>query len=235
MIQLYELAGSDPALRFSPYCWRVRMALAHKGLEAATVAWRFHEKARLPGAPHNTRVPILVDGTNVVPESEAIASYLEDRYANGPSLFGGSGGEVHARFILAWADSILMPAMAPIVAPSVLPLLHADDRDYFRSSREARFGASLEDLAATRGKRLAGFRAALAPLRRALGQQPFLGGEEPSFADYGVFGGFQWARCVGAAELLAEDDPLVAWRADMLGLFDGLAGDAVTAKAEHAM
>jgi glutathione S-transferase len=228
MITLYELAGYDPALRFSPYCWRIRMALAHKGLEAATVAWRFHEKASLPGAPANARVPILVDGTTVVPGSQEIAFYLENRYANGPSLFGGAGGEAHARFILAWADSILIPAMAPIVAPSVLKLLHPDDRDYFRSSRERRFGATLEDLAATAGGRLPGFRAVLAPLRAALAQQPFLGGAEPSFADYGLFGCFMWARCVGAPELLAEDDPLVGWRAEMLGLFDGLAARAVT-------
>ncbi len=234
MITLYELAGRDPALRFSPYCWRVRMALAHKGLEAATIAWRFHEKARLPGAPGNMRVPILVDGTKVVPDSEAIAFYLEDCYSNGPSLFGGAGGEAHARFILAWADVILIPAMAPIVAPSVLGLLHPDDQDYFRSSRERRFGATLEDLAASCGERLPGFRAILAPLRSVLAKQPYLGGDEPSYADYGVFGCFQWARCVGAPELLAQEDRLVGWREEMLGLFDGLAGRAVTAEAIQA-
>jgi glutathione S-transferase len=230
MITLYELAGADPALRFSPYCWRVRMALAHKGLEATTIPWRFHEKARLPGAPANTRVPILVDGSKVVAESQAIAFHLESRYANGPSLFGGAGGEAHARFILAWADNILIPAMAPIVAPAVLPLLHPDDRAYFRASREARFGTTLEDLAAKSSGRLAGFHDVLTPLRKTLSQQPFLGGDEPSYADYGVFGAFQWASCVGAPELLAADDALMGWRETMLDLFDGLAGQAVTAK-----
>ncbi|MGO9618568.1 MAG: glutathione S-transferase N-terminal domain-containing protein, partial [Bryobacteraceae bacterium] len=29
---LYDLAGADPARRFSPYCWRVRLAIEHKGL-----------------------------------------------------------------------------------------------------------------------------------------------------------------------------------------------------------
>ena len=33
MKKLYELAGADENRRFSPYCWRARMALAHKGLE----------------------------------------------------------------------------------------------------------------------------------------------------------------------------------------------------------
>ena len=33
MKKLYELAGADENRKFSPYCWRARMALAHKGLE----------------------------------------------------------------------------------------------------------------------------------------------------------------------------------------------------------
>ena len=43
-IVMYDLAGADPALRFSPYCWRMRMALAHKGLAVETVPWRFTER-----------------------------------------------------------------------------------------------------------------------------------------------------------------------------------------------
>ena len=31
-MELYELAGADPARVFSPFCWRIRMALAAKGL-----------------------------------------------------------------------------------------------------------------------------------------------------------------------------------------------------------
>ena len=32
-ITLWDLAGAEDDRRFSPYCWRVKMALAHKGLE----------------------------------------------------------------------------------------------------------------------------------------------------------------------------------------------------------
>ncbi len=31
-ITMYDLAGADPNRRFSPFCWRTKMALAHKGL-----------------------------------------------------------------------------------------------------------------------------------------------------------------------------------------------------------
>src|SRR5436190_7008774 len=32
-ITLYDLAGAEAERRFSPFCWRTKMALAHKGLE----------------------------------------------------------------------------------------------------------------------------------------------------------------------------------------------------------
>lgn len=228
ILKLYELAGHNAALRFSPYCWRVRMALAHKGVEATTVPWRFSEKARLPGAPVNQKVPVLVDGSKVLGESTKIAFHLEDRFGNGPSLFGGPGGEAHARFVLAWADTVLIPAMAPLVAPLVLPLLHPNDRAYFQATREARLG-SFKALAGKQPHYLAVARAALAPLRKTLEEQSFLGGDEPSYADYGVFGCFQWARCVAAPDLLTADDPVRPWLGEMLDLFDGLARQAPVA------
>ena len=38
---------TDPNRRFSPFCWRARMALAHKG-QVETKPWRFTEKDKLP-------------------------------------------------------------------------------------------------------------------------------------------------------------------------------------------
>ena len=230
MIELYDLAGRDPALRFSPYCWRVRLALAHKGLEPRTIPWRLSDMARLPGAPAHRQVPVLVDGGDVVADSTAIACYLEERYANCPSLFGGPAAEAHARFIVAWADTVLPAGLFPLAAWYVHSQLHAADQAYFRETREARLGMTLEESRDGAAGRLAGFRASLAPFRRMLERQAFAGGEEPSYADYALFGAFQWVRCVGVPEVLAEDDVVWGWRAGMLELFDGLAGRAVVAK-----
>jgi glutathione S-transferase len=223
MIDLYDLAGADPALRFSPYCWRARMALAHKGLEPRLVPWRFHEHPDLPGAPQNRTVPVLVDSGDIVADSTAIAFHLEDRHTNGPSLFGGQGGEAHARFIIAWSDTVLMPAAAPIGIPYVFPQLDPADRDYFRQTREQRLGITLEQARDAVPEKLQAVRAVLAPLRRTLGRQDFLGGDEPSFADYAVFGTFQWLRCIGAPDLLEPDDKLSPWLEALLDLFGGLA------------
>jgi len=47
-ITLYDLAGAEADRRFSPFCWRARMALADKGLAVETVPWGFNEKDKLP-------------------------------------------------------------------------------------------------------------------------------------------------------------------------------------------
>jgi glutathione S-transferase len=51
----------------------------------------------------------------------------------------------------------------------------------------------------------------------------FFGGDSPLYADYALFGHFQWARCISDFELLASDDPIKHWRTRMLNAFDGLA------------
>ena len=44
MLRMYDLAAAEPERRFSPYCWRSRLALAHKDLPVETIPWRFTEK-----------------------------------------------------------------------------------------------------------------------------------------------------------------------------------------------
>jgi glutathione S-transferase len=105
-IIMHDLAGADPELRFSPYCWRVRFALAHKGLPVETIPWRFTEKEAL-GFSGQGRVPVIQDGGRAVSDSWSIAEYLEETVPT-PTLFGGPVGRAHAAFLNAWADSVLM-------------------------------------------------------------------------------------------------------------------------------
>ena len=46
-IKLYDLTGAEDDRRFSPYCWRVKMALMHKGLAFDTIPWRYTEKDKI--------------------------------------------------------------------------------------------------------------------------------------------------------------------------------------------
>ena len=221
-ITLFDLAGAEADRRFSPFCWRTKMALAHKGLEVETVAWRFTEKDKLP-QPNAGRVPVIIDAGKVVHDSSAIAEYLENRYPDRPSLFGDTAGRALTRFVQNWTETVLQPGLVGFVVLDICRHSAPQDQAYFRQSREERFGTTLENVVEDREARLPGFRDSLAPLRRTVERQKFLGGETPAYADYVVFGAFQWARAISDFELLAADDPIAVWRGRLLDAFDGYA------------
>ena len=221
-ITLYDLAGAEAERRFSPFCWRTKMALAHKGLEVETVPWRFTEKEKLP-QPNGGRVPVVIDGGQVVHDSSAIADYLETRYPDRPSLFGGEAARGLSRFVQNWTETVVQPGLVGFVVLDICRHAAPQDQAYFRQSREERFGKTLEEVVKDRDARLPAFRESLTPLRRTVERQKFLGGEAPVYADYIVFGAFQWARAISDFELLAADDPVAAWRGRLLDAFGGLA------------
>jgi glutathione S-transferase len=221
-ITLYDLAGAEADRRFSPFCWRTRMALAHKGLDVETVPWRFTEKDKLP-QPNTGRVPVIVDGDRVVHDSTAIADYLEERYPDHPSLFGGEIGRALARFVQNWTETVLSVGLIRLVLLDIHRHCAPQDQVYFRRSREERFGTTLEEVVRDREGRLPAFRASLDPLRRTVERQDFISGRTPAYVDYVVFGAFQWARAISDFEVLADDDPVKVWRSRMLDLFSGLA------------
>ena len=63
-MQLYDLAGAESERRFSPYCWRIKLALMHKGLPFDTIPWRFTEKNAIAFSGQGC-VPVLIDGDQV--------------------------------------------------------------------------------------------------------------------------------------------------------------------------
>lgn len=219
---LYErLCDNDR--RPSPFCWRARLALAHKDLKPEIRAIGFGEGGEVAFSGQ-TKVPVLVDGETVIHDSWTIACHLEDTYPGAPSLFGGSGGRALTRLFNHWVDASLHAAMAPILAPCLLTVVLPQDRAYYRRSREARFGMTMEQLALRRPVHLEALQPVLEPLRQRLAESPFLFGERPGYADYLAFAAFQWARSVCAFDLLPADDAAMRnWRSCMLDLFGGLA------------
>lgn len=225
---LYDLVGRDDR-RFSGPCWRVKMALAHKGLAFTTVPTRFTAIRTIGDGSFRT-VPTLDDGGRWITDSDAIARHLEAAHPDGPSLFGGAGGEALTAFVRQWAQTALSPQLLRMLVLDIHDhLADAADQAYFRASREAALGARLEAVVAGREERLPAFRAALEPLRALVAARSFLGGDGPLYADYIVLGAFQWARCISpfAARLLAADDPVLAYLECLLDLHGGLARDIV--------
>lgn len=218
---LYDLAGADEGRRFSPYCWRIHLALKHKGLAFQTRPWRFTEKDVIAASGGKT-VPVLeVDG-RMVSDSWTIAETLDAHYPDRP-LFAGPAGWQHARLAKHWVEATLHPLVTRMLAKYIHDRVAEKDKAYFRASREQRFGQTLEAFVADRDATREQFRSALTPLRRLLSEQPYVCGAEPGQADYIVFGAFQWARCASAYPVLTEQDEVSAWRERMLDLYGGYA------------
>lgn len=224
-IKLYDLAGAEDDRRFSPYCWRIKMALMHKGLAFETVPWRFTEKDAIAFANSST-VPVLVDGGHTVSDSWKIAAYLEQAYPSRPALFGGADSQALTYFFSHWAVHTLHPLAMRAIVLDLYGQLHEKDRAYFRESREKRFGRTLEQHGSDPASAVAELRGALEPVRPVVAENDFVDGKGPGFADYILFGVFQWARSVSPVRLLEPGDPLYAWRGRMLELWGGYARKA---------
>ncbi|WP_420430088.1 glutathione S-transferase N-terminal domain-containing protein [Kordiimonas sp.] len=219
MRQLFELCGEDRDMRFSPYCWRARLALLHKGLEYEGMPIRFLEKQPIESADAKT-VPVLNDGGTWVKDSFGIAVYLEETYPDNP-LFGGEIAKAQAEVLNVWLNKSVLLGIFPMIVADIHKKLDAKNAAYFRETREKFLGCTLEEAQAERAVMLPGFRKALSPLRAGLRSTLFLSGEQPAWLDYALMGTFMWANMVSDIELLEADDDLNAWQERMLDLFDG--------------
>lgn len=218
--RLYTLCGADPDCRFSPHCWKVVMALAHKGLDFEDVPTPFTAIPGIEGGFSRT-VPVLSDNGRLLRDSFQIALYLEETYSARPSLFRGEGGMALSRFIEGYSQRLVHTSLMRIILKDIHDRLAPADQAYFRESREKLLGMTLEDVDARADAELEVLGDRLGPMRHLLKYQPFLGGEGPLFADYILFGAFQWARVSSPKPLLRTGDVVHDWFERCLDLHDG--------------
>ena len=225
-MKLYELVLSE-GRAVSPFVWRARYYLAHKGLDPDRIPISYHDKDQLAFSGQD-RVPVLVDGDTVVPDSFAIARYLEDAYRDAPSLFGGAQGAASgaALMINKFCDHILLGSMFLLCTPGTYDVTQEEDKPYFVESRQEWSGLTIDQFRAMEDEALKRVRSSLEPVRQTLMEQPFISGEAPAFADYCVMGGFMWAHTTYAGPVLEDGDPVEAWRQQMLDLYDGMGRQA---------
>jgi glutathione S-transferase len=91
-----------------PYCARVRLALAEKGLDYETVEVDLADRPQwlLELNPPSGRVPVLDDGFTL-PESEVIMAYLDERHPDPPLLPSDPSERAHARLLVHRFDESL--------------------------------------------------------------------------------------------------------------------------------
>src|ERR1700733_6296050 len=220
-IKLYELALQH-GRSASPFVWRIRYALAHKGIPYETVYVGFTQIPGLFGGKFKT-VPILEHGSTVLNESWDIAEYLDRQFPDKP-LFNSPGEHSLVKFTDAWFIGEVLRKMFRVYVKDVHDAARPQDRGYFRESREKNMkGQTLETFTADRAAHLPAIRLALAPLRQYLQKAPYLGGAEPNYADYIALGGFYWAASAGTIPLLERDDPLRDYVTRGFDLYGGIA------------
>jgi|RhiMethySRZTD1v2_1073278.scaffolds.fasta_scaffold600014_1 glutathione S-transferase len=221
-LTFYERVGFE-GRRPSPFSWRIRYALAHKGIDFEVHPVRFVDVDIIRRLSGQHLTPIIDDNGKVTHETWDIATYLEDRFPDRPSLFESSAGKGMAKLINVWADTQLARLARFVIYADFPAVLDPSDRAYFRSTRERDLGMTLEDACADQASKLAAFQQACVPLERTLAAQPFVCGGTPAYADYVVFSVFQWARLGSPKEIVPAGSSLAQWRERMISLHDNLA------------
>jgi glutathione S-transferase len=208
-LALYELCNaSDKSM--SPYCWRIRQSLLLLEIPFESRLVGFSEIQQL-SPDSNRTVPILVDLEQEIIGSWEIAQHLSNHHDPDSRLFGDEGQQALADFITDWVDATLLARVNRMLVKDNHDGFRAADQEYYRSTEEARQGQTLERTQATRESEKPELQKLLHPARQFTKQRPFIGGSNPTYADFTLHSTFQWARSVSKFRLLRPDDRLNDW------------------------
>ena len=222
-ITLYDLQ-LESGCTISPFVWRAKYAVRHKGFELDIVPGGFTGILDRTGG-RSERCPVIVDNGEWVLDSWKIAEYLDEKYPDrGPPLFEGESMKALTKFIDAWTWRTAVGPWFRCYIQDYHDLSVPQDREYVRWSRQDWFlgGQKLEHVQAGREDRLPLVPPQLEPLRVLLRETPWLGGDQPNFADFCALSSFLWCASVATTPPLTDDDPLRDWLDRGFDLYDGL-------------
>jgi glutathione S-transferase len=206
----------------SPFVWATKYALKHKGFDLDVVPGGF------TGIPERTggkteRLPAIVDDGEWVLDSWGIVEYLDEKYPDRPMLIPHPSVAIVTRALDAWFWQVATGPWMRCNCVSYRDLAVPQDHEYITYSREKMLGKSLEEMQAGYEERLPQISAALEPLRIALREGKYLGGDTPNYADYRILGSILFTASVCQnSPVLADDDPLRPWIDSLLDMYDGL-------------
>lgn len=215
---LYDLSDS-------PFCLKARMCLQLKGVPFRRVTLTIGRLRELRRLNPLGKVPVLVEGTEVVPDSSAIARHLEARYPEPSLLPEEPAARAYCALVEEWADEVLyflvgafkwlnpenraaavantVHEMAPgWLRPALGPVVTYSIRRRYRA-----WGyppASLPQLEVR-------LRDNLSVLATLLADRPFLLGRRATLADLATFAQLSWMRRYVEARLLDDTPTVVRW------------------------
>jgi glutathione S-transferase len=196
MLSLYQFEGSH-------YCEKIRLVLDYKQLPYKTIeVTPGLGQIDLYGLSGQRQVPVLKDGDEVVPDSTAIARYLDTKYPSRPILPSDGKARGLCLMMEAWADeslglngrkamigafnqhpnfrTALLPVSTPELVKGLVGAVPANVLNLLGT------GVGLGADAVKSATEI--LRQDLEALCLILATQPYLCGDEPCLADFAVAG-----------------------------------------------
>jgi glutathione S-transferase len=159
----------------SAYCWRVLLALEHKGLEYRSHLLKFdqqeHKAPQMLAMNPRGQLPVLRDGEYVVFESVAILYFLDRKYPE-PAIFGRSPEE----------SGVIMRVICEYQAYAEPSLMQIVSNMLYR--REPAVGEGAAEVMSEAMHRVAG---EARTIERRLAQSDWVVGESFSAADMVIY------------------------------------------------
>ena len=214
-----------------PYCHKVKAGLELKGLPHRRVEvnpMNKKEIKHLGASPEGRKkVPVVELGGEIRRESSAILRWL-DEVAEGDRMLNVADDATRARAdeIDAWVDRDLIQILPTVLYGTWSESIHAakltattSNFSRFDNLRVSVFGSVVMKLIAKRilkrrGEGKSGpelFEAQLDQLETYIGEQPFLTGDAPTFADASAHGALTCVRDFPAFARVQARPRIVAW------------------------
>jgi glutathione S-transferase len=211
----------------SPFCLKARICLQLKAVPFRRVTVTLARRRELVRLNPLGKVPVLVHHGDVVPDSSAIARYLDRHYPEPPLLPADPAARAYCALVEEWADEALYfvvggfkwlnPANRPsalantvgeigagLLKPLVGPLLARRVRGRYRAWGQT---------AATLGDLEDRMRENLATLEGLLAGRDYLVGRTPTLADVATFAQLTWMERYAEGRLLAAAPVVRGWLA----------------------
>lgn len=223
-IEFYELAAENTDIKFSPFVWRTRMALLHKGVDFKSIAWQFKDRDT---KEHKT-VPAIYDNGKMVSDSWEIAKYLDAQYPDKPMLMKDAEAQAHAQLVSNICNAMIFGTAVSMAIYPVSQIIDDESAAYFIETREGKFGKKLVDINNDdKDAAKAALAKGLSVFETTLATSDYLGGDAPTYADYTLFGVLKWIDVV-AYRPVDESTNVGKWFDRISAMYDGDAAKAPT-------
>ncbi|KAI9290906.1 hypothetical protein K502DRAFT_368867 [Neoconidiobolus thromboides FSU 785] len=224
MLNFYHLVDRKGGKPFSPYSWRILMALKHKNIDFQINDLTFTEIVeQIPKLSNQMwdKVPVITSDDEFICNSKDIAIYLDATYTNNSLFPYGNSFSAYLEFQLNHSMFFFKPILVDVINN-----IQPKDGNYFRRTREAYFNMTIEEFVGDNQVSIELIRNFLLPLDKLVEKQEYLEGKMISYSDYLLFGHLKMIQlmAIHTFDIVLKDyKNLVSWFNRIQQLYQGYA------------